>query len=225
MSRKILEWWVSRRKSKVLTLAERQIDTAMETVKRLEEASGMVFRRSKGDPMKPIGDLFAEEESIDELRRSIFEELSRGEMQPKDREDLMHLVKRIDVLADCVKDSARDLMVLRDSYLPAEIQAFYIDMVGNLKECATILKGSIEKLGYDISEAIELSKGVDKIEHLIDEDHVKSKSLLIKYGREVNPALLLVLKDLADHLEGAADVCADTADYVRVLAAGASSKD
>ncbi|MEM2226845.1 MAG: DUF47 family protein [Candidatus Bathyarchaeia archaeon] len=222
MSHKILEWWVSRRKSKVLTLAERQIDMAMETVRLLDEASRIIFGESKGDSMRVIEKLFAEEEGIDDVRREIFEELSRGEMQPKDREDLMHLVKRIDVLADCIKDSARDLATLRDFDLPREIRALYVDMIGNLKECANILRGSIERLGSDVSEAVELSKGVDKLEHSIDDAHVKSKSLLIKYGGEVNPALLIILKDLADHLEGAADVCADTADYVRILAAGAS---
>lgn len=217
-----MEWWISRKKSKVLTLAERQIDMAMETVRLLDEASRAIFGGSKGDPMKAIEELFAEEEGIDEVRREIFEELSRGEMQPKDREDLMHLVKRIDVLADCVKDSARDLATLRDFDLPKEIQALYADMVGNLRECANILRDSIERLGSDVSEAVELSKSVDKVEHLIDDAHVKSKSLLIKYGGGMNPALLIILKDLADHLESAADVCADTADYVRILAAGAS---
>jgi predicted phosphate transport protein (TIGR00153 family) len=224
LSHKILEWWVSRRKSKVLTLAERQIDMAMETVKLLDEASGIIFGGSGGDPMRAMEALFAEEESIDDVRREIFEELSRGEMQPRDREDLMHLVKRIDVLADYIKDSARDLMTLKDSNLPAEIRALYSEMVRGLRECANALRGSIEKLGSDVSEAVELSKDVDRMEHSIDDAHLKSKSLLIKYGGDMNPAVLMILKDLADHLEGAADVCADTADYVRILAAGASSK-
>jgi uncharacterized protein Yka (UPF0111/DUF47 family) len=87
-----------------------------------------------------------------------------------------------------------------------------------LVESATTLSGSIEKLGTDPVKAKEIAKKVDEIEGRIDKDYLATKKLFIKYAREVDAGTLILLDNLIEFMEQAADMCADTADYIAVLA-------
>ena len=211
------KWFVQRRKSKVLDFAFREMTLAIDTVTELEKAISAFSSGKKEEVREWIRKLFPTEEEIDNLRRAIFEELTRGNLPPKDREDIMHLVKRLDVMADHVKDSARSVLTLIDSEIPEEIWSVYVNIARNLVDCANTLRASIEKLGSNPDEARALSRKVDVFEGMVDKDYLKVKGLFIKYGNKIDPGVLLNLKDLLESMECVADSCDDTADYVRIL--------
>jgi len=176
-----------------------------------------ISKGEKEEAKKCVDRLFLVEEEIDNLRRSVFEEATRGNLPPKDREDIMHLVKRLDVMADHVKDSARSITVLIKADVPQEVWSAYVDMAKDLVDCAATLRSSLEKLGTEPMEARELSQKVDQIEGKVDEKYLKTKALLLKHGRGVDPAALMILKDLLESMEHTADSCDDIADYIRAL--------
>jgi predicted phosphate transport protein (TIGR00153 family) len=210
-------WFNQRRKSKVLELADRQLALAIETVNELENAIAAASKKEIGDAKKQLERLFTTEEEIDSLRRTIFEESTRGSLPLNDREDLMHLVKRLDVMADHVKDSGRSVLLLLEVNIPKELWNAYEEMAKDLVECAKVLKSSIEKLGTDPAEARLLSMKVDDVEKKADEKYLKIKGLLLKSDKAVTPPMLLLLKDMVESMEQVADTCDDTADYVRIL--------
>jgi predicted phosphate transport protein (TIGR00153 family) len=211
------KWFSQRRKSKVLELADRQLALAIETVNELEDSITAASKKNIGDAKKQIERLFITEEEIDTIRRTIFEESTRGSLPLNDREDLMHLVKRLDVMADHVKDSGRSVLLLLEVDIPKELWNAYEEMAKDLVECAKVLKSSIEKLGSDPAEARILSQKVDDVEKKADEKYLKIKGLLLKSDKFVTPSTLLLLKDLVESMEQVADSCDDTADYVRIL--------
>jgi len=211
------QWFVNRRKSKVLDLAYRQMTLAIDTVNELEKSIIAASKRNKEKAKKCVERLFPIEEEIDNLRRSVFEELTRGSLPSNDREDIMHLVKRLDVMADHVKDSSRSVLVLIETEVPEEVWDMYVNMAGNLVDCASTLRKSLEKLGSAPHEARALSQKVDQVEKKVDDEYLVTKSLLLKHGKDVNPATLMILKDLLESMEEVADSCADTADYVKIL--------
>ncbi len=210
-------WFAERRRNKVLDLAYREMTLAIDTVADLERSIKAVSKGEKEEAKKCVDRLFLVEEEIDNLRRSVFEEATRGNLPPKDREDIMHLVKRLDVMADHVKDSARSITVLTEAEVPQEIWNTYVEMARDLVDCAAALRSSLEKLGAEPMEARELSQKVDQIEGKVDEKYLKTKALLLKHGRSVDPAALIILKDLLESMEHTADSCDDTADYIRAL--------
>jgi len=210
-------WFEKRRKNKVLDIAYRQITLALDTVSDLERAVKAASTGDKETSGRTIERLFKVEEEIDDLRRSVFEELTKGSLPPKDREDIMHLVKRLDVMADHVKDSARNVLVLIGLDIPKELWEAYSVTSSILVNCASTLRQSLKQLGENLSEARAVSLQVEEEEKKVDAKYLEIKSLLIKYGKEVNPSVLMVLRDLADSMEEVADSCADTADYVRIL--------
>lgn len=163
--------------------------------------------------------MFRTEEEVDKLRTEVFKELSKGAALFADyREDLLHLVKRLDTLADHVKDVGRCMEMLADVQLPQELIENTVHMTSALVDCASALRTSIEKISVAPEEAIEGSRKVEEVEHRIDDAYLKTKKLFIKYGEQMNAGVIVIFDDLIEFIEQASDMCADTADYIAVLA-------
>ncbi|MCK5158655.1 MAG: DUF47 family protein, partial [Candidatus Heimdallarchaeota archaeon] len=171
-------WFSERRKTKVLEMADRQMTLAIDTVIELEKAINSALNSDKEKAIASFDKLSSIEHEIDELRRIVFEELTRGNLQSKDREDIMHLVKRLDQMADHVKDASRAVILLLEAVVPKEIWKQFAKTAKDLVECATTLRKAIENLGTDPVKAMELAKQIDKIESQVDEKTLKSKALL-----------------------------------------------
>jgi predicted phosphate transport protein (TIGR00153 family) len=129
----------------------------------------------------------------------------------------MHLVKRLDEMADHVKDASRAVVLLLDAKVVKEMWTQFAETAKDLVACATTLRNAIEKLGTDPPRAMELAKQIDEIEGRVDEKYLKSKALLLKHSNKMDAATIVVLKDLIEEMEHVADACDDTADYVRIL--------
>ena len=210
-------WFAKRRKSRVLEIADRQITLAIDTVIDLEKSINAASSGKKEEAKSSFEKLSTIEHEIDELRRTVFEELTRGSLPPKDREDIMHLVKRLDEMADHVKDAGRAVILLLEAEVVKEIWELLAETSKDLVDGATTLRKAIEKLGTNPAEAMQLAKEIDKIEGRADAKYLKAKALLLKYSKKMDAATILLLKDLIEEMEHVADACDDTADYVRIL--------
>jgi predicted phosphate transport protein (TIGR00153 family) len=218
MAKKSYAWFENRRKTDVLNLAQQQITKALDTVTLLHKAIKSASQGKKEETKAFLEKLSKEEEEVDNLRKSVFKELTNVAVSVEFREDLMHLVKRLDIMADHVKDSARSVIVLLETNVPNEIWKMNVNVAEALVEGATTLSSSIENLGTDPVRAKEIAKKVDEIEGQIDKDYLETKKSFIKYAHQVDAGTLLILNNLIEFMEQAADMCADTADYIVVLA-------
>jgi len=211
-------WFERRRRTKALDLAQEQITKALDTVTLLHQAVKNMSENKKKEAFQSIEHLFKVEEEVDRLRTEVFKELSKGAaLFAGYREDLMHLVKRLDTLADHVKDTSRCIEMLADSHIPKELWDKTAHMTSTLVDCAHMLRGSIEKISINPAEAIEGAKKVEEIEHKLDEEYLKTKSLFVKYSEKMNCGSMVIFDDLVEFIEHAADMCADTADYIVIL--------
>ncbi len=218
MERRSYNWFEKRRKTKGLELAHEQITKAFDTVTWLHKAIKSFSERNLKESKKYIENLYKAEEEVDKLRTAVFMELSKGAALVADyREDLLHLVKRLDTLADHTKDAARCLEMLAEAEIPQELCEKTVFMASKLVETAQTLRSSIEKISSNPAEAIEQAKKVEEIEHVLDDEYLKTKSLFVKYGAEINSGAMVIFDDLIEFIEHAADMCADTADYILVL--------
>lgn len=219
MEKKSYAWFKRRRRTKALDLAQEQITKALETVTWLHLAIQAISKAKKEEAMQRIENLFEAEKEVDRLRTEVFKELSKDSaVFAEYREDLMHLVKRLDTLADHVKDAARCVKMLAGSQVPKELWENTVHAVSTLVECAHALRGSIEKITADPAGAIKGAQKVEKIEHELDGEYLKTKSLFVKYTEEMDCGSMVILDDLVEFIEYAADMCADTADYILILA-------
>ncbi len=218
MEKKSYDWFEQRRKTRGLELAHDQITKAFDTVTWLHKATKCFAENNYKEARKYVENLYKAEEEVDLLRTDVFMELSKGAALVADyREDLLHLVKRLDTLADHTKDAARCIEMLADVEIPQELTQKTVFMTGKLVDIAQALRGSIEKISSNPNEAIKEAKTVGEIEHSIDVEYLKAKSLFVKYGAKINCGAMVIFDDLIEFIEQAADMCADTADYIIVL--------
>jgi predicted phosphate transport protein (TIGR00153 family) len=215
---KSYDWFVQRRKTKGLDLAHEEIARAFDTVTWLNKAAKAFSEKNFKDAQKYIENLYQTEEGVDKLRTQVFMELSTGTALLADyREDLLHLVKRADTLADHTKDVARCLQMLWEVDIPAELCDKMVLMTTKLVEMVNILRSSVEKIAVNPQQAIKEAKAVEDIEHTVDDEYLRTKGLFVKYGPTMNKGAIIIFDDLVEFLENAADMCADTADYIYVL--------
>jgi predicted phosphate transport protein (TIGR00153 family) len=211
-------WFEKRRRTKALDLAQEQITKAIDTVTLLHQATKGIAEGKTKEAMQRIEILFKTEEEVDRLRMDVFKELSKGAALVADyREDLLHLVKRLDTLADHVKDAARCVEMLAGTQIPQELCENTVCMTSDLVDCGRALHSSIEKISVSPAEATEGSRKVEEIEHRIDDGYLKTKKLFIKYGEQMNAGTMVIFDDFIEFIEQAADMCADTADYIVLL--------
>jgi predicted phosphate transport protein (TIGR00153 family) len=211
-------WFEKRRRTKALDLAYDQISKAFDTVTWLNRAMKSYSEGNFKEAKKYIQNLYKDEEAVDRLRTAVFTELSKGAALVADyREDLLHLVKRLDTLADHTKDAARCLEMLGETEIPEELTKETVFMTSKLVDIAQNLRISIEKISLSPSEAIEKAKNVGQIEHELDAEYLRAKSLFVKFGEKINCGAMVIFDDLIEFIEQAADMCADTADYIDML--------
>ena len=225
MEKRSYRWFEKRRRTKALDLAQEQIVKALDTVNLLNQAVQTLAEGKKKEATQYIQYLFTTEEEVDRLRTEVFKEMSKGAALSADyREDILHLVKRLDTLADHVKDAARCLEMLEDTEIPHELAQNTVHITSTLVECASALRTSIEKISDAPEEAIAGSNKVEEIEHRIDEDYFNTKKLFIKIGEKMSAGAIVIFDDLIEFIEQAADMCADTADYIVILSSREQSE-
>ena len=98
-----------------------------------------------------------------------------------------------------------------------EMWTHFAETAKVLVSCATTLRKAIDKLGTNLTEAMELAKQIDGFEGIVDEKYLQAKALLLKHSKKMDTATILLVKDLIEEMEHVADSCDDTADYVRIL--------
>jgi len=218
LERRSYDWFEKRRRTKGLELAHEQITKAFDTVSLLHKATKSFAEGDLVETRKHVLNLYKAEEEVDKLRTDVFTELSKGAALVADyREDLLHLVKRLDTLADHTKDAARCLEMLGDVKIPQELCQKTVYMTEKLVDAAQALRIGIEKITSSPAEAAAEAKKVEEKEHELDGEYLKAKSLFVKYGEEINCGAMVIFDDLIEFIEHAADMCADTADYIVIL--------
>jgi len=212
------DWFAYRRRTRGLELAHEQINKAFDTVTWLHKAMKSFSEKNVNDAKKYVTHLYLAEEEVDKLRTETFFELSKGAALVSDyREDLLHVVKRLDTLADYTKDAARCLELLMETDLPPELCQKSVYMTGKLVDAAQMLQSSMEKISSNPSESAKAAKQVGELENDIDTEYLRTKGLFVKYGSNMNCGVMVIFDDLIEFIEQAADMCADTADYLLVL--------
>jgi len=198
-------------------LTQKQITKAIATVTELKNIMVDFSFGKTSEVEELIDELFLNESEIDDIRRTVLNDLTKQDLPSKYRQNIIHIVKCLDIMADHVKDSARNVKVLINTKLPKEILKINVKIVERLVEASVFLSTAIEMLGINPPQSLEFSKKVDEQEGIVDEYYLEEKALFLKYDRELGIATLMVLKDLLECLERIADTLADTADYIRLL--------
>ncbi len=221
MSEKALLGWFSRRRESVI--ASKTIDHVLkivDTCVELDKAIGAVISDNRSGAIDALHRLMMRENEADTIERELFNELSRGELNPKDREDLMHLVKRMDLVADWAKVGGRNLQILIEIelHIPTDVWAEFKEISKNMVDCARSLAKTVEAFGEDADRVIKWARETNRIEHVIDDLYYRTKKAMVK--STADPRVVILLNDFLEGMENASDFCKDAADIFSILVLG-----
>jgi predicted phosphate transport protein (TIGR00153 family) len=213
----LLEWFGKRRESVVMSGIRDHIRAVGDAVSELNRAVAALYGSDKDRAMEALNRMLLSEQEADNLEARIATELSKGDMEAKEREDLMRLVRRMDYIADWSKESGMNLQLILEAgvKVPVSLWSHYHEMTIELEKAARELRASIENLGINEEMASKHSREVERLEHVLDELYfVTKKEILFS---DIDPRAVFLLRDMLHGIENAADSCKDVADIIHIL--------
>jgi predicted phosphate transport protein (TIGR00153 family) len=215
--RSLFEWFGKRREDSVMKGLRFHSLSVMDAVTELDRAIIAVSRGDSDTAIGALARLMLSEKEADNLEERISEELSKGDLNPREREDLLHLVRRMDYVADWAKDAGQHIRLIIDTgiEIPADIWGATRTISKELEKATRMLRKSIENLGVDRDEAVRNERGVEAQEHIIDELYFETKRHILFSNMDIRGMLLM--KDILHAMEMSSDSCKDSADMIHII--------
>ena len=212
----LVKWFQRRRETKALATIQRHIVLTTGIVEDLEKAIVAAIKSEEKEMRTYIERVASSEREADALRRKVMDEVSKGELSPVDRADLMDLVKKLDMVADWSRESTRVLGAIPMEHVPRSIKDEFVEMVKSVKECVVSVQRCLDKMMTKPEEALKAADDVEREEEKVDDIHEKARTLL---GKEDLPkaGVAVLVSQLFEAIEMIADACEDTCDQVRVI--------
>ena len=216
--KKIATWFAKRKESNVVKGAREHILKIVDVSEELNNAIAAMIEKSPEKAKQAIARLSMDEKAADNIEDSVREELARGDMDPKEREDLMHLVRRMDHIADWAKSAARNIEVLIEAKIeiPGNIWLLYKQITEKLVTATNTLKGCLDHMGEDDQKFVCELKKVADTEHAIDDLYFEARKQIIM-TESLDPRVIFVLRDMIHAMENSADSCKSAADLLNIL--------
>jgi len=212
----MIKWFEKMRETKAILMMQRHLATTVSTVEDLERTVKAVVRHNEKESKECIERVISAEKEADSLRRAAMTELAKGELPPADREDLMNLMKCIDMVADWSQESTRVLCATPMEEVPENLKQALVKMVEGVKECAMALRRCINRMAEKPEEALQAADEVERLEEKVDDLFENSRRLIAREERmRVGTAILM--NALFEAIEMVADRCEDACDQVRVI--------
>jgi predicted phosphate transport protein (TIGR00153 family) len=212
----LIKWFEKRRETKALATVQHHLALTTGIVEDLEKAIMAAIKDNEKELQKCIERVANSEKEADKLRRKVMDEISKGELPPDDRVDLMDLIKRVDMVADWSRESTRVLGAIPMTQVPNSIKNEFMEMVKGAKECTISLQKCVNKMMTKPQEALQAADEVEREEEKVDDIHEKARTLL---GTQEIPkaGVAVLISQLFEAIEMIADACEDACDQVRII--------
>jgi predicted phosphate transport protein (TIGR00153 family) len=220
MSKRLFGWFAPKRGETVLVMVKEHLELTQNAVVdlyKMIEASANNLEKDSQDFFKSVSQL---EMRADHLRRKMVEELTKSEMFPEEREDLMELVRAVDWVADWSKEAGRILTIIPFDKAPDDMKQAALNMCKANVNCVGVLTECVKTLHENNpTEALNLANEVEILEEELDELYSVARGLLANLEFPgFSSGVLILLNEFLDALETVADWCENTADIVRAIA-------
>ena len=160
------------------------------------------------------------EGEADDLRRELQRDVSRGELDPSVRQNLSHLIKRIDDVANCCTGVARRIATVPIKFWEQSSDET-INLVSEIMKttvvCAQFLDKIVIDLVKDRKDVKEIAAQINYYEHEVDLLNIKLRRSLQETDYHVNYFTIFTVGNIFDILEAISDSIEEVADYIMVL--------
>jgi predicted phosphate transport protein (TIGR00153 family) len=198
-----------------------------ECVKGLDVGLKILLKEKNIDKAhEPLHNVDVLEDKADKLRREIQRDISRGELNPSVRQNLSHLIKRMDDVANCCTGVARRIVTIPIKFWEQsseETLNLVIEMMDETVECGTFLDKMVIDLLGDREKIKDYARNINDHEHNIDLLNIKLRQNLQETNYDVNFFTAFTVGNIFDILEAISDSIEGVADYIMVLLTSSES--
>ncbi len=160
------------------------------------------------------------EAEADNLRRELQMDVSRGELDPSIRQNLSHLIKRIDDVANCCTGVARRIATVPIKFWEQSSDKT-INLVSEIMkttvDCAQFLDKIVIDLVQDRENVKKIAEQINYYEHEVDLLNIKLRRSLQETDYHINFFTIFTVGNIFDILEAISDSIEEVADYIMVL--------
>ncbi|MFW9949553.1 MAG: DUF47 domain-containing protein [Candidatus Thorarchaeota archaeon] len=160
------------------------------------------------------------EGSADDLRREIQKDISKGELNPSVRQNLSHLIKRMDDVANCCTGVARRISTIKIKFWDQssdETINIVLKMMENTVKAVDLLDKLVIDLLGERKHLKEFAKQINQHEHEVDLLNIKLRKSLHETKYDVNYFTAFTAGNVFDIIEAISDAIEAVADYIMVL--------
>ncbi|RLG82500.1 MAG: DUF47 domain-containing protein [Thermoprotei archaeon] len=206
-------------KERIKPLMNKYLDKIYDTISAFASAIESLNDLRTGEARAKLTESMDHEKEADTIRRQLVALLERSHVDPDLKEDFFHLIKRLDFIADWIKEAARELTVIPYLEIPAPIR----EQLEKLLNKVVIMTDKVCKavralLNNEYEKASKITDEIETIEEEADEINVQIRGMLIDYADQIKPcSLAILIQEFNTDLEQAADACEDAGDYVKAL--------
>lgn len=210
-------WFVKRRESLAAKHILDHVTKVVDTTLDLDKALTGLLENKHGEIVDAVKTLYLDERAADNIEVMLFEDLSKGELDPKQREALMRVVRRIDEISVHTKQAGLNIELLTESKktVPREFWTAYSELSKYLVRQCRALRAAVEAFGRSDDEVLKRRAEVKNLEDDIDEVYFRLRRKLVLSSS--SPLALVVLTDILSSLEDASDSARDAADNLYIL--------
>jgi len=209
----------------VLSKAIKHGQKVQETVVELKKGVEMLLKEKDPEKAQELFDNVDNlERDADFLRRETLMDISKGELHPSAREDLSHLIKRIDDVANCATGVARRITTIPIKFWDQSSELtinLILEMMNLTIDCVGYLDKIVINLLGDRKHVEEYSKKISFLEHEVDISNIKLRKSLQETAYDVNLFTIFTAGSVFDILEAISDAIEVVGDYIMVLLSSA----
>jgi uncharacterized protein len=204
-------------------MARQHMQKVFETVVEFERGLQMYINEKKDAlAIEIFRRLDKLENEADTIRREILISISQSELAPQMREDLSHVVKRIDRIANTSDGAARRLSGLNPAHvysLGDEILQKLLEIVRLSVEATKILYNLLKRVPQmENRETFKICEKIQRMEHQVDVLHSQVYEMLNKLENPpFNAFVTIQICNFIDMLETITDKVEDVSDYIEIL--------
>ncbi|MFW9989075.1 MAG: DUF47 domain-containing protein [Candidatus Odinarchaeota archaeon] len=218
----LMEWFKSRNEENAMNLTLVHTQKVLECIVEFDKGLSFLLREKNIDlALKVFFRVDELEHQADGIRRNILNMLSQAELPSKIRENLMHLVKRIDDIANAANASSRILISMNHK----DFMNLGEDIHANILDISRISVEAVKKVNLMVNELLkaeedkiqQLGEEVNLLEHQCDEKHYAISRSLVSNNLDVNPFSAIVIYNCISAMEAISDNAEDVADYIIML--------
>ncbi len=217
-----MEWFKSRNEENALNLTLVHTQKVLECIVEFDKGLSFLLEEKSIDlALKVFFRVDELEHQADGIRRNILNMLSQAELPSKIRENLMHLVKRIDDIANAANASSRILISMNHK----DFMSLGEDIHSNILDISKISVEAVKKVNLMVNGLLkteeakiqELGEEVNILEHQCDEKHYAISRSLVSNNLDINPFSAIVIYNCISAMEAISDNAEDVADYIIML--------